>query len=309
MFPESHSHAFAVTAYQAAWLKRHYPLEFFTALMNNQPMGFYPIETLKEDARRFGVPFLNPCVNRSRVRCVPQGGAVLLGLELVKDVGAESAAAIVEERERGGPYDGAGDLVRRTGLRPAAVESLAVAGAFDDVTSSRREALWDAGLATRPSRNGQRALPVPTQDAVPELADFTGYEKMAAEYRVMGLYPRGHLMTFVRPGLSPQVLPADAVEGCGDGEEVLVAGWPIARQHPRGRHGTVFVTIEDETGDVQLILWPRVFAQCRGKLRSQVIQARGVISRWGRHHEHHRLRRRDRRRGGPHARRPRLALN
>ena len=103
---------------------------------------------------------------------------------------------------------------------------------------------------------------------------------MAAEYRVLGLYPSGHLMTFVRPGLSPQVLPADAVEGCGDGEEVLVAGWPIARQHPRGRNGTVFVTIEDETGDVQLILWPRVFARCRGKLRSQVIEARGVISRW-----------------------------
>ena len=280
MFPESHSHAFGVTAYQAAWLKRHHPLEFFTALMNNQPMGFYPIETIKEDARRFGVPFLNPCVNRSRARCIPDGGSVLLGLQLVKDVGAESAEAIVEERERGGPYSGAGDLVRRTGLRPAAVESLAMAGAFDDVTLNRREALWDAGLAIRPSGKGQRALPVSTQDAVPELADFTDYEKMAAEYRVMGLYPRGHLMEFVRPALGPRVLPADAVEGCGDGEEVLVAGWPIARQHPRGRHGTVFVTIEDETGDVQLILWPRIFARCRGKLRSQVIQARGVVSRW-----------------------------
>ena len=66
MFPESHSHAFAVTAYQAAWLKRYYPLEFFVSLMNNQPMGFYPVETLKQDARRFGVPFLNPCVNRSK---------------------------------------------------------------------------------------------------------------------------------------------------------------------------------------------------------------------------------------------------
>ena len=280
MFPESHSHAFAVTAYQAAWLKRHHPLEFFTALMNNQPMGFYPIETLKEDARRFGVPFLNPCVNRSRARCIPDEGSVLLGLQLVKDVGAESAEAIVEERERGGPYSGAGDLVRRTGLRPAAVESLAMAGAFDDVTLNRREALWDAGLAIRPSGKGQRALPVSTQGGVPELADFTEYEKMATEYRVMGLYPRGHLMEFVRPVLDPRVLPADAVEGCGDGEEVLVAGWPIARQHPRGRHGTVFVTIEDETGDVQLILWPRIFARCRGKLRSQVIQAGGVVSRW-----------------------------
>ena len=84
MFPESHSHAFAVTAYQAAWLKRYHPLEFFVALVNNQPMGFYPLETIKEDARRFGVPFLYPCVNRSRVRCVPHNGSVLPGLGLVR---------------------------------------------------------------------------------------------------------------------------------------------------------------------------------------------------------------------------------
>ena len=71
MFPESHPHAFAVTAYQAAWLKRHYPVEFFVSMMNNQPMGLYPVETLKQDARRFGVPFLNPCVNRSGVRASP----------------------------------------------------------------------------------------------------------------------------------------------------------------------------------------------------------------------------------------------
>ncbi len=69
MFPESHSHAFAITAYQAAWLKRYHPVEFFVSLVNNQPMGFYPVETLKQDARRFGVPFLNPCVNRSGVDC------------------------------------------------------------------------------------------------------------------------------------------------------------------------------------------------------------------------------------------------
>ena len=108
MFPESHSHAFAVTAYQAAWLKRHHTLEFFTALMNNQPMGFYPLETLKQDARRFGVPFRNPCVNSSQVRCIPERGSVLLSLRFIKDVGAEAARRMVEERERHGPYAGAG---------------------------------------------------------------------------------------------------------------------------------------------------------------------------------------------------------
>ena len=93
MFPESHSHAFAVTAYQAAWLKCHHPLEFFVSLMNSQPMGFYPVETIKEDARRFGVPFLNPCVNLSGVKCSSHNGSVLLGLGKVKDVGEESAKA------------------------------------------------------------------------------------------------------------------------------------------------------------------------------------------------------------------------
>ena len=280
MFPESHSHAFAVTAYQAAWLKRYHPLEFFVTLMNNQPMGFYPLETLKEDARRFGVAFLNPCVNRSQVKCIPEQGRVLLGLQLIKDVGERAGKLIVEERERHGLYTGAGDLVRRTGLKPQAVQSLVMAGAFDSVTFNRREALWDAGLPIRPSRNGQRAFSVSGQESAPDLADFTEYERMVGEYRVMGIYPRGHVMEFVRPTLSADVLPAAAIEEVNDGKKVLVAGWPVARQHPRGQDGTVFVTVEDETGDVQLIIWPKVFYQYRRALGNQVILAKGRVSRW-----------------------------
>ena len=280
MFPESHSHAFAVTAYQAAWLKRYHPLEFFVALVNNQPMGFYPVETLKQDARRFGVPFLNPCVNRSGVDCLPFEDSVLLGLRFVKDVGEASAKLIVEERERHGPYAGAADLVRRTGLKPQTVESLVLAGAFDSLSSNRRQALWEAGLGIRAGRNGQRAFPAGVNRDAPELADFTEYEKMAGEYRVMGIYPRGHLMQFVRPTLGPQVLPTAAVDHVGEGEEILVAGWPIARQHPRGEDSTVFVTIEDETGDAQLVLWPRVFHRSRRQLGSHVLLVRGAVSRW-----------------------------
>ena len=279
MFPESHSHAFAVTAYQAAWLKCHHPLEFFVSLMNSQPMGFYPVETIKEDARRFGVPFLNPCVNLSGVKCSSHNGPVLLGLGKVKDVGEESARTIVEERERHGSYTGAGDLVRRTGLKPQAVHSLVMAGAFDRVAANRREALWDAGLPVRPPRNGQRALPLTTGDNVPELADFTAHERMAGEYAVMGIYPRGHVMEFVRPTLGPDVLRASEIDNLPEGQKVLVAGWPVARQHPRGMEGTVFVTIEDETGDVQLIVWPRVFARYKRELGNSVLLASGVVSR------------------------------
>ena len=280
MFPESHSHAFAVTAYQAAWLKRYHPLEFFVTLMNNQPMGFYPTETLKQDARRFGVPFLNPCVNRSGVRCIPHQGAALVGLRMVKDVGEAAASLLVEERERHGLYATAGDLVRRTGLKPQAVLSLVMAGAFDGISSNRREALWEAGLYARPPRNGQVTLPVSMEDSVPRLADFTPYEKMLGEYRVMGIYPRGHLMEFVRPTLDDDVLPTADVEGLQDGERVRVAGWPVARQHPKGKEGTVFVTIEDETADVQIIVWHDLFARRGRELGSQVVEVTGRVSRW-----------------------------
>ena len=280
MFPESHSHAFAVTAYQAAWLKRYHPVEFFTALMNNQPMGFYPMETLKQDARRFGIRFLNPCVNRSRAACSPEGDSMRLGLELIKDVGAESAKLIVAERQRQGSYASAGDLVRRTGLKDQAVLSLVLAGAFDAIASNRREALWESGLQNRPSGGGQTALSLSTDDRVPQLADFTEREKMMGEYRTMGIYPRSHLMEFLREGLGAGVLPTVEVEARKEDEEVTVAGWPVARQHPRGRDGTVFVTIEDETGDTQVIIYSDLFARRRRELSSQVIVVTGRVSRW-----------------------------
>ena len=279
MFPESHSHAFAVTAYQAAWLKRYHPVEFFAGLLNNQPMGFYPLETLKEDARRFGVPVLNPCVNRSGARCTPRNGSVLMGLQFIKDVGEESAKAIVRERERHGPFTDAGDLVRRTGVKPQAALSLTQAGAFDGVTPNRRRALWDAGLPIRPTRGGQRAFPLPDDGNAPPLPDFTDEEKMMGEYRALGLYPKGHVMQFVRPNLPRQVLPTAEVEWAPDDASVQVAGWPVARQHPRGKSGTVFVTLEDETGDVQLIVWPHVFARYRREIGGSLILAHGTVSR------------------------------
>jgi error-prone DNA polymerase len=154
-----------------------------------------------------------------------------------------------------------------------------MAGAFDSLAPNRRKALWEAGLEIRPARGGQRAFPA-TGGGVPGLDDFTPFEKMAGEYRVMGIYPKGHLMEFVRPSLGPHVLPAAAVDYADEGEEILVAGWPIARQHPKGQEGTVFVTIEDETGDAQVILWPQVFQRSRKQLGSHVLLVRGVVSRW-----------------------------
>ena len=115
---------------------------------------------------------------------------------------------------------------------------------------------------------------------MPRLPDFTDREKMVGEYRVMGIYPRGHLMEYVRPDLGSDVLPSVDVERRGEGERVRVAGWPVARQHPRGKDGTVFMTIEDETGDVQVIVWRDLFARRRRELGSQVVEVTGRVSRW-----------------------------
>ena len=114
----------------------------------------------------------------------------MLGLRFVKDVATASAKSIVSERERHGPYTGPADLVRRTGLKPQAVESLVMAGASDSLVSNRRQALWDASLGIRPSNRGQRAFAVAMNGDAPDLSDFTARHPLAGEYRVMGIYPR-----------------------------------------------------------------------------------------------------------------------
>ena len=281
MFPESHSHAFAATAYQAAWLKRYYPTEFYVSLMNCQPMGFYPMETIKQDSRlRFGVNFLNPCVNRGAADCIREGGNVRIGLRFIKNVGGALADAIVAERERHGPYIGASDFARRARPSPDALESLVMAGALDDVSPNRRAALWEAGLLPAPKRGAQIAMPASMQDSVPELTDFTPFEKMRGEYEAMGLYPNGHIMEFMRPKLPRDVLTCTAAERAPEGKAVKAAGWPIARQHPKGRGGMIFVTIEDETGDTQIFVRLDVYERCHRAISGQLVAISGIIERW-----------------------------
>lgn len=281
MFPESHSHAFAATAYQAAWLKHYYPTEFYVSLMNNQPMGFYPLETIKQDARlRFGVNFLNPCVNRSQPQSIPEDSDVRLGLRLAKHVGGTLADAIVAERAMHGPYIGASDFARRACPTPDALESLIMAGALDDVSPNRRAALWEAGLLPTPKRGAQIAMPASMQDSAPELADFTAFERMRGEYESMGIYPSGHLLQFIRPKLPRGVLSCAAAEHAPEGKRVRVAGWPIARQHPKGRDGMVFITIEDETGDTQIFVRPDVYERCHRAVSGQIVAISGMVERW-----------------------------
>ena len=279
MFPESHSHAFAISAYQAAWLKYHYPLEFYVSLMNNQPMGFYPIDTIKQDAKNFGIHFLNPCVNMSESDCSIRKENLLLGLKFVKNVGVNHANNIVKERITNGLYKSVSDFIYRTTIGMEALESLVMAGVFDNLSTNRKSILWEVGLYKN-SSNSQISLPMDMENEIPYMADFTPYEKMIGEYRSMAIYPKGQIMEFIRKRLSENVVNTRDVYLKEEGESLLVAGWVIARQHPRGAQGAIFVTIEDEFADLQLIIWPHVINDVKYALREAVIIAEGKISRW-----------------------------
>ena len=159
MFPESHAFAFGVTAYHMAWLKYYYPLEFFVAIFNQQPMGFYNTETLKEDAKRHGIPVLNPDINISMEKCIIKDESLLLGLSMVRSVGDTAAASIVQAREQGEPFSSLADAMERTGLLREAIENLVAAGAFDSLTQTTKQGPSDRPLAG--SRRTEEIPPTP----------------------------------------------------------------------------------------------------------------------------------------------------
>ena len=277
MFPESHAYAFGITAYHMAWLKYHHPLEFYVAIFNQQPMGFYNLETLKEDAKRHGITVLSPDINRSADKCVIEDDSSFrLGLLNVKGMGEANAEAILEARKRKGPFRSLADAMRRTGLQREAVESLIAAGAFDALVSERRSALWEVGLLYQPI-GAQRPLPLPVQQDMARLPPETGWETMLGEYRTMGVHPQGHLMAHLRPHLPPGITPSHDVPGLEDGAEVTVAGLVIRRQHPRAN--AVFITLEDEFGHIPLVVWPQEFKRYRLVIREPVLNVRGLVSR------------------------------
>ncbi len=304
MFPEAHAFAFGVTAYHMTWLKYYYPLEFFVAIFNQQPMGFYNLETLKEDAKRHRIGVLNPDINESMERCViaehpdpdlrplgkgsapflSGGGlkrgpseAVLLGFLQVQGVGGAAAEAIVTARDRGGTFGSLADAMKRTGLQREAIESLVSAGAFDSLVSDRRAALWEVGLRYRPSAQQQpMELPV-EQDFLAQLPLLSDWEAMAGEYRTLGLYPAGHMMQKLRPSLGPGVTPSNEVSNLEDGAEVTVAGLVIRRQRPLAK--AVFITLEDEHGHAPIVVWPKTYERYRPVLREPVIKVTGLVSR------------------------------
>ncbi len=291
-FPKAHSAAFGLLAYQSAWLRIHYAPEFLCALLNEQPMGFYPPDALAHEAQRRGVRLVSADASRSRVLCHVETGTdgargglvVRIGLGYVKGVREEEMEALVRERERGGPWRDLADLASRSGVGRDALERLAWAGALDELIGGgdRREALWEAGIvrpAVRHAKGTQMALPLETPGA-PTLEPLGSWEEMIADYRSTGMTLGEHPLALMRGGLDPELARSTDLEKIDDGATVEVAGMVVARQRPETARGIVFMLLEDERGTVNLIVPPSVYERRRAEVRtSSLVRAKGRLER------------------------------
>jgi error-prone DNA polymerase len=303
-FPKSHAAAFGLLAYQSQWLRHHYPAEFLCSLLNAQPMGFYPPASLVRDAQRRGVEVHSPDVNLSEAWCslapVAEGAgstqtqaqspqAVRIGLAYVQSVGDDDAAALVAEREANGPYRDVGDLARRVPLSKDGLVALVEGGACEALGPRRRDLLWELGLATRPvsvpgtqGTAKQLTLSLDPTAATPELRDLTRWERMAADYRRTGLSVGTHPLTLLRPHLPGEALRSDDLHLSAHGSTVAYAGLAIARQRPSTAKGIVFMLLEDECGQVNLIVPKNVYERHRAIVRNEpLLLAHGRYERVG----------------------------
>jgi error-prone DNA polymerase len=280
-FPKSHAAAFGLLAYQSAWLRHHYPAEFLCALLNAQPMGFYPPASLVRDGQRRSVEVLPPDVNVSAATCTLERGAVRVGLAYVKGVGEEPAQALVGEREKAGSFRTVQDLAVRAPVDRAALEALAASGACDSFGWPRRQLLWRLGLAPRaasgPARSAvQLALPLEPQTEIPELPEQSPWERMLADYRLTSLSVDTHPLDLLRPHLPAGVVSSLELGGLEDGAEVSVAGLVVARQRPSTANGVVFMLLEDECAQMNIIVPPPVYDRYRAAVRGEpLLLARG----------------------------------
>jgi error-prone DNA polymerase len=280
-FPKAHAAAFGLLAYQSTWLRVHYPPEFLCAVLNEQPMGFYPPDALVHDAQRHGTEVLPPHVNRSTVECRVERRAVRIGLGYVLGVQEHEVKSLVAEREHGGDYADAGDLAARSGAGRDTLERLAWAGALNIGASPqrrlrrrtlpRRDALWQMGVVTpgRPVAGGvQLALPIEAP-AAPPLRELTRWERLVADYGSIRISLAEHPLALLRPELPQETVPSTALERIPHGRRVMVAGLVVARQRPATANGVTFMLLEDEWGTINLVVTPPVFERHRLIVRTE----------------------------------------
>jgi len=282
-FPKSHSFAFAVLAYQSAWLRRYYPAEYAAALFNSQPMGFYPPHVLVRDAVRHGVRVVAPDVNESDVKCTATPETVRIGLNYVKGLGAKAARAIVEERKANGPFTSLEDLVRRVDLPRQKIEALIAAGAGESWGATRRSLLWELGLAMQAERVGtdaaadlpvrQLRLPLLLPRYPVALPEMEPWDAVVADYAATGLSTREHLVALMRPSLPKVVISVEEAARRPHGRKVYLVGLAVARQRPETARGVLFLLLEDETGMINVVVRPDLFERRRAVIRGEKILA------------------------------------
>ncbi|MDA1093581.1 MAG: error-prone DNA polymerase [Acidobacteria bacterium] len=269
-FPESHAASFALIAYATSWIRCHYPDVFTCSLLNAQPMGFYSPATIVDDAKRHGVDIHPVDIMQSEWHCTleRQVGpdppttryAVRMGLRYVKGLSETRDWSRIETARRRAPFDSIDDVVSRTKLDERALSRLAEAGAFASLEPQRRDALWQVrGLARTPT---SALLGEATADETPVFETLGFGDSIAWDYRASGHSPRGHPLAAVRAALVAQRLPdARAVALMRHGRHARYAGLVICRQRPGTAAGVVFMTLEDETGFVNIVIWKTVFDQ------------------------------------------------
>jgi error-prone DNA polymerase len=286
-FPESHALSFASLVFYSAWFKLHHPAAFCAALLRAQPMGFYSPQSLVADARRHGVTVHEPDVNTSLAHATLEnaGTEVRLGLGNVRHIGDDLADKLIEDRKANGPFTSLLDLTSRVQLSVPQTEALATAGALGCFGMSRREALWAAGAAAtqRPDR-----LPgVGSSSHIPALPGMSELELAAADVWATGISPESYPTQFLRADLDALgVLPAEKLLSVPDGDRVLIAGAVTHRQRPGTAQGVTFLNLEDETGMVNVLCTPGVWARHRKLaqtapallVRGQVQNASGAVT-------------------------------
>ncbi|MBR8088811.1 error-prone DNA polymerase [Burkholderia cenocepacia] len=284
-FPESHAASFAKLAYASSWLKCHEPAIFLAALLNSQPMGFYPPSQLVQDAKRHGVQVLPIDVTQSGWEAAlealpgqpPPAGqpAVRLGLSLVRGFG-EAAARRIEAARAAGPFDSVDALARRAQLERRDLEALAAANALATLAGHRRDALWQA-VAAAPERDLLAAAPIDEAEQ-PALGAPSEADDILADYHATGLTLNRHPVALLRPALRARRLSSAAeLRDRPDGRLARACGLVTARQMPGTAKGVIFMTLEDETGCVNVIVRPELLArQRREALDSRLLAASGV---------------------------------
>ena len=280
-FPKSHAAAFGLLAYQSAWMRHYYPIEFYVGLFNNQPMGFYSLDALGRDARRNGISTLLPDVNRSAVECTAEGDDLRVGLGFVRGWGSEIAGRIVAEREENGLYASLPDFLRRTpaALKRPAIENLIWVGGFSAFGLTRRELLWQAGLWLGPETDEERSggredhaqIELSLDDPYAHIAfpAIDATDKMVAEYRMLRFSAELHPLTLLEGSLPDGTVGSDRLPHLRQGSTVRVAGLVTTRQRPGTAKGYVFVLMEDEYGPINVIVKPDIYQRDRNAVRME----------------------------------------